>query len=162
MTRAQRRVHCSEYHLFRFQVDDWPTFRESFSTHGTEDTSVVRQIYATCRIAHEWRCHVVADGYFYRCPPSYFLPKGSPHVGFSPQADALEISSGPSFKAQLLAYLESPEPLRSCRFCLGTAGARFAHHEAPRKGWADQQAVATEGLLDPLFAAGTHSTRDPG
>jgi hypothetical protein len=43
-------------------------FQESYSELGTTDEALVQRIYETCKLAHRWRCHTVADGWFYRCP----------------------------------------------------------------------------------------------
>jgi hypothetical protein len=110
------------------------------------DCSTTRQ--PTCRIAHDWRCHVVAEGRFYKCPQSYFLgktlsEKADPARG-SGDADGIEISDAPTFRDQLCTYLESPDPLNACRpAALGTVGRRFGHEQVPRHDWVVLQAFHT-------------------
>ncbi len=47
-------------------------FRESYSELGTEDEGLVREIYEACTLKTS---HSIARGSFYKCPPSYFLPR---------------------------------------------------------------------------------------
>jgi organic radical activating enzyme len=46
-------------------------FRTSYSEVGTADVTLSRAIYRTCAVAHQWKCHSVADGRFFKCPHSY-------------------------------------------------------------------------------------------
>ena len=39
----------------------------------------------------------------------------------------IRIADDEQFAADLREYLDSPDPLPTCRHCLGTAGKRFAH-----------------------------------
>ena len=133
------------------QLDIYPdtTFRESHASLGSSDEFLVKRIYSTCRVAHEWRCHTIAHGYFFKCPQSYFIPKGlGPASGLTIEADGLRISSDPSFKWDLLSYLQSPVPLASCHRCLGTAGKRFPHKQISRRSWSALQHHTIEDLLD--------------
>jgi hypothetical protein len=120
-------------------------FRESYSELGTSDKRLVRRIYDSCVLAHVWRNHTVADGYFYKCPPSYFLPKTLALPGVD---DGLLIEADARFGQRLLRYLESPTPLGSCRNCLGSSGRRFPHGQTARAEFRDRQRRPTEELVD--------------
>jgi organic radical activating enzyme len=123
------------------------TFRESYSELGTEDGSLINRIYRTCNEAHIWRCHTVADGYFYKCPQTYFLGQlgGNDHSRYR---DGVKIEDSPDLRATLLAYLGDTNPLASCRNCLGTAGRVFAHTQLKRAQFREQQRLPTEALID--------------
>jgi hypothetical protein len=125
-------------------------FRESYSEVGTSDEGLVQQIYDSCVLAHVWRNHTVADGYFYKCPPSYFLPK---LLALASLDDGLCIDGGEHFGERLLQYLEAPTPLAGCRNCLGSAGRRFPHSQTPRTDFRNRQRRPTEELVDPQYLA---------
>jgi organic radical activating enzyme len=123
-------------------------FRESYSELGTENDDLIRQIYESCVLAHRWRSHTIADGYFYKCPPSYFLPK---LMRVDDGRDGLRIEQAAGFRDRLLRYLESTEPLGSCRHCLGSSGKRFSHHQTARADFRVLQRRPTEELLDRRY-----------
>jgi organic radical activating enzyme len=123
-------------------------FRESYSEVGTGDDLLVQRIYESCVLAHVWRNHTVADGFFYKCPPSYFLPKVLPLPGVH---DGIRIEDGPEFGRRLLRFLESQTPLASCRNCLGSSGARFAHGQTARAQFRERQRRPTEELVDEQY-----------
>jgi organic radical activating enzyme len=124
-----------------------PVFRESYSELGSDDERLVRRIYDTCRVAHVWRCHAVTNGWFFKCPQAYFLPKQlGRENGAHP--DGIPIQDSPAFGAALLAYLESPEPLGACQSCLGTVGKLFDHHQVRRADFREHQQRSAEELVD--------------
>jgi organic radical activating enzyme len=149
-------------HKVRLRWESCPTFRESYAALGTTDEALVKRIFSTCQVAHNWRCHTVVDGYFFKCPQSYYLPKRLSAPGADSWADGIKISSQPSFRQQLLAYLESSEPLLSCQRCLGTVGRRFRHEQIARRAWTEPQEHTTEELLDrPLLQREERLARYP-
>lgn len=123
-------------------------FRESYSELGTNDPMLTRRIYETCDVAHAWRCHTVADGYFYKCPQSYFLPKllDTPALRTS---EGIRLEASDHLRGTLLDYLQSTEPLLSCTNCLGTSGQRIAHTQARRTHFREYQQRSSEALVDP-------------
>jgi hypothetical protein len=147
---ADAKSHSKEL-ARRHQVDlrlvEIGEFRESFSTLGTDDDALVRRIYSRCEIAHVWRCHTVVDGYFYKCSPAYFLPRAIPACASFDTASGIRISDDEGFAAVLREYLDSPDPLPTCRHCLGTAGKRFAHAQVKRSDFAGLQDRSVEDLV---------------
>lgn len=135
-------------------------FRESYSEIGTGDAGLVREIYRTCQIAHLWDCHNVVDGYFYKCPQSYFVP-GLVGGEADRRRDGLAITARASLGSELAAFLSDEEPLRACRNCLGSVGRLFEHRELPRAAFRTEQAKPTEELLDREFLE-VLRTGDPG
>lgn len=134
---AERMLHCStqaQRHGTHLAVKYYARFREQVAPLGTADRRLVERIYDTCEAAHIARIHWVADGRFYKCPQAYALPKGLDGDGASAAADGVPISDSPDLAERLLAYLQSPEPLRACGRCLGSAGRRFDHAQEPRTG----------------------------
>ena len=136
-----------------FQHFYFDNFRDSYSEVGTKDTNLVERIYSTCKIAHTWKCHTVSEGYFYKCPRSLFLPKVINNDFLKPYNDGIKITDSPEFAKDLLTYLESTKPLSSCYYCLGNVGKLFAHEQKPHAKWRQQQAAATEELIDMDYLA---------
>lgn len=147
---AAARSHCKELarrHDVDLRLVEIREFRESFSNRGTDDDALVRRIYSRCEIAHVWRCHTVVDGYFYKCSPAYFLPKTIPACASFDNASGIRISGSDRFPADLRGYLDSPDPLPTCRHCLGTAGKRFAHTQVKRSDFSGLQDRSVEDLV---------------
>jgi len=127
----------------------YQTFQESFSEQGTDDPSLVKRIYATCNEAHRWRCHTVANGWFFKCPQSYFIPKGMSLGQDAMYRNGIKIDDSPEFRDRLLSYLTSPEPLPACDNCLGSAGKWFEHEQVRREEFRPAQGRPTEDLVHP-------------
>jgi len=143
-------VQTADEHGVRLRLKHFHSFRESYSELGTPDRGLVERIYRTCQMANVWRCHTVLNGYLYRCPQSAFLPSVVqwPEPDGEAPADGLPIADSPAFAQRLLAFLESPEPLRVCTRCLGSVGRLFEHRQTPRPTWRAQQEHRTEELVD--------------
>lgn len=80
-------------------------------------------VHASCWL--KVRCHLVYEGRFYTCTRP-------PHLGASlAAADGVDLAQE-GLLEKLLAYLESGEPLASCRQCLGSSGGFLAHRQLDR------------------------------
>jgi hypothetical protein len=143
----RRAAETARQHGVVFKVRHYARFAEPFSATGTGDATLTRRIYRTCLIAHLWQCNTVDNGYFYKCPPSLFIPKllHADDVE-SIRRDGLRIADTPDFGKRLHAYLNSPEPLQACTNCLGTAGKTFAHTQQSRHELAEQR--PSKDLID--------------
>jgi hypothetical protein len=133
----------------------YQAFQESYSEQGTDDPSLVKRIYATCNEAHRWRCHTVANGWFFKCPQSYMIPKGMSLGQEATYSNGIQIDDSPEFRGRLLSYLTSSEPLPACRNCLGSAGKWFEHQQVRREEFRPAQCHATEDLIDPRLVGTT-------
>ncbi len=123
---------------------DCAEFRESYSEIGTEDKNLIQRIYNTCDVVWNWKCYTLVDYYLYRCPQSYFIPKYL-KTGFM---DGIEITTDPSIRGRVLEHLNSPEPSKSCQYCLGTSGKTFPHQTVARNLWRTYQNYSTENLIE--------------
>ncbi len=149
---ADARQRCEETArehgvAIRFRVCD--EFQESYSETGTDDEGLVSRIFTTCNIAHRWRCHNVIDGWFFRCPQSYYIPKVLGSGSSAERADGIMIEADASFGKRLLAYLQSPDPPQACANCLGTAGRYEPHEQIRRVEFRERQQAPTEDLVHP-------------
>ncbi|MGH9347041.1 MAG: radical SAM protein [Vicinamibacterales bacterium] len=122
-------------------------FRESYSEQGTGDGALVQRVYDTCQVAHRWRCHNVEGATFYKCPQAHRLPATLPVSGLVADRDGVRIEDVPDLTDRLLAYLQRPDPLDACRFCLGSVGRLFPH-EQRRVAWREPQHTPLETLVD--------------
>ena len=133
----------------------YQAFQESFSEQGTDDPSLVKKIYATCNEAHRWRCHTVANGWFFKCPQSYMIPKGMSLGPDATYGNGIKIDDSPGFRDRLLSYLTSPEPLPACDNCLGSSGRWFEHEQVRREEFRTAQGRPTEDLIHPRLVGTT-------
>jgi organic radical activating enzyme len=133
----------------------YQAFQESYSEQGTDDPSLVKKIYAVCNEAHRWRCHTVANGWFFKCPQSYMIPKGMSLGPETTYRNGIKIDDSPEFRDRLLSYLTSPEPLPACHNCLGSAGKWFEHQQVRREEFRPAQCHTTEDLIHPRLVGTT-------
>jgi len=122
-------------------------FRESFSELGTTESDLVKRVYSTCQIAHTWRCQAIFEGYIYRCSPSIMIPRLlQEQTNISTESDGLKLMRSSTFANELKKFLVTKEPLKSCRYCLGTVGKRFSQAQ---EAYRDSNIPsATEELID--------------
>lgn len=127
------------------RIRHYDNFRMSYSDSGTKDPDLIRAIYATCQVAHVWRCHTVDRGFFYRCPQSLFIPKGVHGVTWSVNSDRIPIRSSVGFRDELLEFLQRVEPLSACSMCLGSVG-KIIPHTVGRRG--EVHPESSENIVD--------------
>jgi hypothetical protein len=123
------------------------SFREAYSELGTTDACLVSRVFSTCLATHYHHCHIVCDGYFYRCPNSVFIARyllGSSAPDTT--RDGIKIEDAPTFRENLLGYLVSEQPLAACRYCLGSVGKQVRH--AQERGCVTRAPRSTEELID--------------
>lgn len=116
----------------RFDLDDKPVFRKMQVDRPNDEPDLVRKIYRTCRIAHVAACHSIHDGYYYKCSRPIFsgryLALKEISAADLARADGVSLHA-PDLLERLTRYIESEQPLESCRFCLGTVGKYVAHRQ---------------------------------
>lgn len=97
------------------------------------DVAAARRVHAVCWL--RVRCHMVADGRFYACTRPPHLEQRLRALGHETTLgldDGVPVGQEPgALLARLLAYLESGEPLGSCRYCLGASGGFEEHAQGP-------------------------------
>jgi hypothetical protein len=148
-------IDLARRHSVFIRCRRYRSFQESYSEQGTGDPALVEKIYVTCNSAHRWRCHTVANGWFFKCAQGYMIPKG---MSLGPEAtyrNGIQIDESPEFRARLLSYLTSPEPLPSCRNCLGSAGRYIEHQQVRRGDFRSAQCRPTEDLIHPRLVGAT-------
>jgi len=126
-----------------FRYED---FRATFTLRGTQDRDLVRRIYSACKVANFWGCHGLRDGHFYKCPQSMYA--GHLVNGVVSGRDRVAISERPTLQEELLAFVNSSDPLDACSHCLGTVGIQEAHSLPPRGRWRESIDRPSEELVD--------------
>jgi len=98
------------------------------------DEEQARDVHAACWL--RVRCHMLRAGRFYCCTRPPHLERSLAARGLATQLareDGVELAGSPAaLLTRLVAYLESPEPLRSCRHCLGASGELEPHIQERR------------------------------
>jgi GTP 3',8-cyclase len=132
--------------LVRFFYED---FRATFSTTGPRDKALTRRIYKACEKANLWGCQSIREGYFFKCPQCIYIPGIIDQaVVYDYREDGVRIDDTPECRERLKRYLASREPLRACRYCLGTVGRLRKHVMAKPAEWASAHSASTEELID--------------
>jgi GTP 3',8-cyclase len=105
-------------------------FRKTQTSTPIDDEVLVADIYRSCLIAHTWSCQTFYDGFFYLCSRPIYTDTYLNRHGSEPQglkaADGIALHE-PRLLERLRDYLQSGQPLKSCRLCLGTVG-RYEPH----------------------------------
>ncbi|MFN0094372.1 MAG: radical SAM protein [Dehalococcoidia bacterium] len=149
----------ADRHKTELRVEKFDRFLLPYVRERTASRVVAQQIYDSCRFVHVYHCHTLADGHFFKCSQAYFLPKAIDGVTTATGIDAVHVSQRATLQADLLAYLNSPDPLDACGRCLGTAGPSVPHSQVKRDAWQlDAEAEAVD-LLDPRRLAWRPKTR---
>lgn len=128
----------------RLEEAHHPTFRETFAGLGTQDPGLVERVYRACKLAHYWGCHSVREGYFYKCPQSAYVP-GLYGCGES----RVELRDHPGLPREILDFVNSREPLPSCRHCAGSSGKYVPHQITTRARWRPENERRLEDIVDP-------------
>ena len=124
-------------------------FRESIAETDINNPKLVRRIFNSCLIAHEWHCNTVENGYFFKCPQAYLIPKSRAQKDDNLiLSDGIEISGSLEFPIQLLNYLTAESPLKSCNNCLGTVGNFMPHEQVLRSQWRNYQSGNADQMVD--------------
>ncbi|OOZ38847.1 hypothetical protein BOW53_13910 [Solemya pervernicosa gill symbiont] len=125
-------------------------FRVQYSTHNNRDSTLTRRIFESCRMVQLWRCDVIHDGYFYRCPQSIYGPRlAGEQTPF--EHDRLRIEDSLRFRKRLSDFRHSQQPLAACRYCLGTAGMTRTHQLERKNLWSSTIEAPVETVVDIPF-----------
>lgn len=132
MVEVARRK-CTEFGV-QFKLYERHAFRSMQLDVPNDNPRLVKRIYATCEIAHVRQNHVIREGRYYKCSRplftgAYLAKKGVSGPDFA-VVDGVELHA-PGLEARLRAYIDDPEPLESCRHCLGTVGKGIEHRQMP-------------------------------
>ena len=126
----------SRRHNFKLELKRIDSFRVTTLNSRHRDATLVRQIFRQCALAHDWSCHTVHQGYYFKCSPAPFLQGRMALRGESVlnrDLDGVRIHDNPRLREELEAYLRDEEPLEACYYCLGSSGRSFPHRQLNSK-----------------------------
>ncbi|MGA3282062.1 MAG: 4Fe-4S cluster-binding domain-containing protein [Smithella sp.] len=127
----------------------YANFRAAFSTIGTTDHALTQRIYNTCRFARLWGCQSIYEGYFFKCPHSIYIPDILDRaVSYDRREDGVRIIGTSAFSGKLKKFLSSRNPLRACRYCLGSVGMLRPHKLINTACLKSVYAVPIEEMVD--------------
>ena len=163
---AIARSRCARFGA-RLLVCNKPVFRKVQIDRRSDD-GLAQVIYDSCRNAHVSGCHAIHNGYYYKCSRPIFTDryvalKGKDTSDFA-SADGISLHE-PDLRERLAHYIEEEAPLRSCTYCLGTAGKTVPHRQMSREEILsrDVDPCSTEELVDwrlLRFDRGLHRVLD--
>ncbi|MGA3128570.1 MAG: radical SAM protein [Candidatus Korobacteraceae bacterium] len=118
-------------------LDKQPGFIVSVLGQKNPNPSQVNLIFQTCDNAWTWHCHVIQDGYLYRCSRAAVLGHQLHKHGIVDrdfhEDDGLKLVDTPEFADRVRAYLNRSTPLKSCSYCLGSVGKLKEHRQLSKE-----------------------------
>ncbi|MFZ2630632.1 MAG: radical SAM protein [Desulfosalsimonadaceae bacterium] len=109
-------------------------FSEAFLETCNANDALVKRIYQTCTAPRAACCHTLYEGYYYKCPKSVFIPLAyNERYNGDVFDNGVRITESNKSADALLKYLSAEEPLKSCRYCLGSVGKRFTPEQTDRR-----------------------------
>ena len=129
LARATVRARASGAELWRYPVS---RFRTTIVTEPHPMDWITAAIYHACEDVHLFQCHMVHEGYLYKCAVPPFLPEYVTRLrrgGYVPQRDGLAVHRSRDLFRDLQAFLTSGDVPESCRYCLGYLGVERDHRQ---------------------------------
>ncbi|WP_413818701.1 radical SAM protein [Shinella sp.] len=126
-------VGLSRMYSFELNINHCGEFLECFNDVPHSSPAETQEIYNGCLNTGAWSCHSFADGTYYKCSRAAYIRDRIAHsskdVAWASDGVALQ---GPDLLERLTFYLQRTDPILACRWCKGTSGQAFAHHQLPR------------------------------
>lgn len=141
LNRARRHA---DKHGVKFTLNVYHDFRLTFTKCRIDDDALVQKIFRACKMANVWGCFGLYKGRIYRCPQSMYAPA----LAGIEATEGIAVSDSGDFQDRLFTFLTSPEPLVSCRYCVGTSGRKQPHRLLTRKEWHGDLAMPVEAMID--------------
>ncbi len=145
-------------------------FSQTMLTRRNDNRRLVNFIYCNCALVHEWSCHLVYEGRFYKCTTAAFMQHrlALVSVPHDSAADGVDLHAGGDLQRRIENYMRSDEPLASCAYCLGTVGRRVSHRQLSRSQLQEElvrdstsamASIGVVGLVDSLLLSPLRKTR---
>lgn len=135
---------------FVLNVKPVASFSQVLSPRYEANAQRTQEIYDTCWLRH--RCLIVRQGRFFKCTRAAYakefharVDREPPPPGFSYVDDGIALAGASA--ETLRDYMNAPEPLASCHYCLAGQGPLEAHHQLSK------QQVASGSLSRTLARA---------
>ena len=118
------------------RIEEYSSFRVTMVTEPHPPDAITKMIFRTCKNAHMYHCHMVHQGWLYKCACPPYLTEylgGIGQSGYHPQDDGFDIHGASDLPKQLWEYLTNTKPLKACQYCLGYVGDKQPHHQLTPK-----------------------------
>jgi len=122
-------------HDVQLELHPSDQFRRAVINQEITDSDLVQKIYDNCKSVHAWKCYTVVNGRFFKCSKATLIKKRLAITGTAYKEvprDGVELHPHWFLRQRLERYLASKTPLGACRYCLGTSGPSFNHHQMKR------------------------------
>jgi len=142
----------------RLILSEYSSFRVTMVTEPHPSDAITAMIFRTCKNAHLFHCHLVREGWLYKCAcPSYlseYLGKMG-RSGYRAEDDGFDIHGATNLHEQLWNFLTNNRTLDACQHCLGYVGNKQAHHQLTSEGARDArtQPITRKTHLDKTTLA---------
>jgi hypothetical protein len=127
---------ADEHEIFIWHKET-PEFAERSLIEELRNDAFVRMIFQNCDLAHLFSCHTVYEGRYYMCSPSVWMePRLDLHgVPFkNRESDSVAIHDNVNLYDDLDRLIRRQEPLKACRYCLGSWARRTPNEQLTKKG----------------------------
>lgn len=124
-------------------------FRESISYLKNKDTDLIKKIYDTCIVSHDWQCFNVFEGYFFKCPQAMAISRNIENNFMD--INGIKIEDNSNLEEKLYEYINDDKPLKACSYCLGTVGKYIELAQIPRDKYKDLASNEIRELVDYEF-----------
>ena len=109
----------------KFVIEKKNVFR-LMNVDNPHDGELSSKTFCSCKIVNLWQCHVIHNGFFYKCSRPIFMSYYFAQKGITSSEDC-RVRDGvdlhhPFLFERLKAYLADRKPFLSCSYCLGTSG----------------------------------------
>lgn len=112
------------------------TFNVAFTPVKLSDDGA-RHSFVNCKMTHDYSCHSVGDGYYYKCLKPHIMDRYLKDNAVSTDVVYKEtdgvILHVDNLEQRLTDYLNREEPLQSCYHCYGNSGPEEKHIQLPKK-----------------------------
>ncbi len=100
-----------------------PEFALRSLVEEVHNEEFVRMVFQNCALAHFESCHTVYEGRYYPCSPSVWTEPRLALRGITFETrefDSVAIHDNPRLYEELDNLIRRQEPLKACRYCLGS------------------------------------------
>lgn len=126
-------AEVTKLHGSRITFLNMQEFQKTLTNEPIKNADLVQAIYNDCKN----KCHVVHDGFFYRCSVAPFMSQRLALRGChldNAGMDGVQLHDNEQLYQHLDSYLQRDEPLAACTYCLGTAGPMIPTRQLNRSG----------------------------
>lgn len=139
-----------QYKIFVLRKET-PEFAESSLIEEIKNEEFVRMIFQNCDRAHLFSCHTIHEGRYYICEPSVWMKNrlGLHGVTFeNREFDSIPIHGNTNLYDDLDGLIRKQEPLKACRYCLGSWARSTPNKQLTRSGIREFLARRPDELVD--------------